>query len=190
MKSCNRCKRKKATCHFYKWKKRRYGICKRCTRKSGKIYRRKNRAVLAERDKKRNKKRRLHKSAQSKIYRLKNIKRLRKEGRARYRKFRNKIRSRNSRYYHSNAKLITKRRRVCKYGLSDADFRKMMRAQKGVCKICGRKAGKKPLHVDHDHQTKKVRGLLCHKCNLGLGLFSDSLRVLKEAVTYLEDVIE
>ncbi len=67
----------------------------------------------------------------------------------------------------------------------------MLAAQKGVCAIChktckpvGRKLGR--LSVDHDHTTQKVRGLLCGKCNLGLGYFGDSPDTLVNAILYLE----
>lgn len=59
------------------------------------------------------------------------------------------------------------------YGISLADYNTMFEAQNGVCKICGTPPdsnGKiKRLHIDHDHKTGKVRGLLCVTCNTGLG---------------------
>ena len=55
-----------------------------------------------------------------------------------------------------------------RYGLTVHDFDKMLISQSGMCKFCGngfRKDSNEP-HVDHDHETKKVRGLLCTRCNL------------------------
>jgi hypothetical protein len=59
-------------------------------------------------------------------------------------------------------------------------------AAKG-CAICGAtkcKSGKK-LAVDHDHKTKRIRGLLCANCNNGIGRFKDSIELLKRAIEYL-----
>lgn len=60
----------------------------------------------------------------------------------------------------------------------------MFSEQKGLCGIC-KKGIDESSHVDHCHSTGKVRGLLCRPCNSGLGLFSDSTRLLKSAITYL-----
>ena len=78
------------------------------------------------------------------------------------------------------------------YGISSEDFNEIFEAQKGVCAICGQeedmviKGKKVNLAVDHNHETKAVRGLLCHKCNRGLGLFRDSISNLEQAVSYLK----
>ena len=59
--------------------------------------------------------------------------------------------------------------------------------QGGRCLICGKSQTKnKLLHVDHNHSTGKVRGLLCGKCNSGLGMFGDSVEVLYTAIEYLK----
>ena len=55
-----------------------------------------------------------------------------------------------------------------RYGIGAAEFDELVRDQHGVCAICGRE---NPEHVDHDHETGKVRGILCFNCNGGLGQF-------------------
>lgn len=57
------------------------------------------------------------------------------------------------------------------------------------CNICGDSKpaqGRFRLNVDHDHETGKIRGVLCSSCNLGLGKFKDDLKLLKAAVKYIQ----
>lgn len=70
------------------------------------------------------------------------------------------------------------------YGLSQTDYDKMLARQGGNCAIC-RLLNDTPLHVDHDHKTNKIRGLLCRGCNFGLGNFEDSIGRLQGAIEYL-----
>lgn len=57
-------------------------------------------------------------------------------------------------------------------------------AHDGKCEICGSQS-EQVLHVDHCHDTNKIRGMLCRTCNLGLGNFKDSKDLLSKAVAYL-----
>ena len=66
--------------------------------------------------------------------------------------------------------------------------------QKSVCKICGKTVHKAPENskdkknqavIDHDHKTGKLRGLLCHQCNVGIGNFKDSIDRMLNAILYL-----
>ena len=78
-----------------------------------------------------------------------------------------------------------------RYGISLQDFENIKYLQNYGCAICGEIPDKnKPkqsnkLHVDHCHQTGKVRGLLCHLCNRGIGLFRENKELLKKAIDYL-----
>lgn len=74
------------------------------------------------------------------------------------------------------------------YGISLDEYNIFLENQGGVCAICGQpeKDSKKTyLSVDHDHETGKVRGLLCSDCNRGLGSFKDSPDLLDKAKAYL-----
>lgn len=104
-----------------------------------------------------------------------------KDGRHTYCKECNNARSRESRerlhggtrHYH-----LTRR-----YGIGAAEVDAMISNQGGVCVVCGRPD---PQHVDHDHVTGNVRGILCFNCNGGLGQFADDQDRLIEAARYLD----
>lgn len=81
-----------------------------------------------------------------------------------------------------------------KYGITTVEYDAMVDVHQGLCAICGKPqqavnglTGKMfDMNVDHDHETKKVRGLLCHNCNRGLGMFQDSADLLRRAAEYLD----
>lgn len=76
-----------------------------------------------------------------------------------------------------------------KFGLSTEEYNAVLQKQQNRCGICGVKQGdiKTTFSVDHDHSNGRVRGLLCHECNMGLGKFKDSTKVLLAAVEYLKE---
>lgn len=69
------------------------------------------------------------------------------------------------------------------YKVSLEEYNKVIESNNGVCEICGESPEK--ICFDHDHQTDKARGSLCHKCNSGLGLLKDDMKVLEKALYYL-----
>ena len=71
-----------------------------------------------------------------------------------------------------------------KYGVSEEDYSEMLSEQEGVCAVC-EVGTESTLHVDHNHTTGEVRGLLCVNCNTGLGKLQDDPKVLAKAMTYL-----
>jgi len=74
-----------------------------------------------------------------------------------------------------------------KFGSSEEDFEKRFKLQNSKCGICGiEREEKRAFSLDHDHKTGRIRGILCTKCNLGLGYFSDNKDLLSKAVSYLE----
>src|SRR5438132_8018897 len=72
------------------------------------------------------------------------------------------------------------------YGVPLEVYRAKVRAQGGVCAICGGPPGKRSLNVDHDHVTGKIRDLLCPTCNVGLGGLRDDPLLLRKAADYIE----
>jgi hypothetical protein len=71
------------------------------------------------------------------------------------------------------------------YGITIEDYDAMFAAQGGRCAICSARPTRR-LAVDHDHKTGAVRALLCHRCNPGLGLFTDDPNKLIAAADYIE----
>lgn len=76
-----------------------------------------------------------------------------------------------------------------KYGIGVKEFEALLEAQGGGCAICGTTVNPqrgKSMHLDHDHKTGAVRGILCHPHNVLLGLVNDDTSLLLKAIGYLE----
>lgn len=73
------------------------------------------------------------------------------------------------------------------YGISIQDYNKIFEEQNGCCAICLKHQMEfnKNLHVDHDHNTGKIRGLLCHNCNLAIGRLQDDPVIIARALEYV-----
>ena len=78
------------------------------------------------------------------------------------------------------------------YGITLEEYDAMILSQNGVCSICGEKeivvmrGIKQSLSVDHCHSTNRIRGLLCSKCNRGIGAFGDNIDIMVSAISYLK----
>ena len=143
--------------------------------------------------------------AYMKIYRNKNKDSLREYNLSYYEKNKEHLRK-NAREYFQNNKTDEKRERhieytktwysehreevrikalMNNYGLTLEEYEVMLERQENKCSICGSKHT--VLCVDHNHETGKVRGLLCHSCNLGLGTFKDNIHLLQKSIDYLKE---
>ena len=69
------------------------------------------------------------------------------------------------------------------YGVTPEGYGRLKDRAGGTCEICGEQDP--ALHIDHDHSTGNVRGLLCANCNRGLGMFRDDPGILRKAIEYL-----
>jgi hypothetical protein len=100
--------------------------------------------------------------------------------------------ARNKRFYYGHREQVLKRAKdfyaanpdvwLKRYGITSKDFETMLEKQNGACAVCKKK---KKLCVDHDHETGKVRGLLCRACNTAIGNLGDSHEGLLNAAQYL-----
>ena len=90
-------------------------------------------------------------------------------------------------YYHNNKDTVKDTYLQTNYGITLEDYNLLLEKQNEKCKICNNECPTgKSLAVDHNHETGKVRGLLCKNCNIGLGMFFDNLDFLESAVLYLK----
>lgn len=97
-------------------------------------------------------------------------------------------------YHHEGGKEKQKKRsfknNLKKYGITPENYQELFKQQEGKCAICSSSEVSVArrsynLFVDHDHKTGKVRGLLCHHCNTGLGHYKDNTETLQKAIEYL-----
>jgi hypothetical protein len=72
-----------------------------------------------------------------------------------------------------------------KFGITIDDYYRMFHEQGGVCAICDSPPDERRLHVDHSHETKKIRSLLCFDCNTALGKAKEDVEILRKMIDYV-----
>lgn len=100
---------------------------------------------------------------------------------------------RNREYHRANLERLESNAMEKRYGITMVEYDAILISQNGVCAICGgtseqfdkRNGRVRKMHVDHDHRTNIVRGILCHRCNTAIGSMYDSPELLLRAVEYL-----
>jgi len=113
--------------------------------------------------------------------------------RSEYWKKRHKSRQNNSWYYRNKEKNKDNVLKY-KYGITLEEYNLMVESQNGLCALCDKHNVKIrgetiSLAVDHDHETGKIRGLLCNACNTSLGVYK-TIAMLKKVIKYLEKADE
>jgi hypothetical protein len=97
-----------------------------------------------------------------------------------------RVAANNRRYRAANAQRFRDGHRRRVFNLTAEQYEAVLEAQGGGCALCGR--GPHPgrsLHVDHDHETGAIRGLLCFRCNVGIGHFREDKLRMADAIVYL-----
>ena len=97
-----------------------------------------------------------------------------------------KIRAAAKKWREKNPDYAKWHSRKVKYGLTKAQIEAILETQRNCCGICGDILLLNNVHVDHDHSTGRVRGLLCLCCNSGMGQLRDSIQILEKAIAYLK----
>lgn len=101
-----------------------------------------------------------------------------------YKKNANSVIAKTKAKYAANPNVARNANLVRKYGITLAERNEMLEKQNGCCAICNEKL--QNIKVDHCHKTNKIRELLCHNCNVLLGLAKDKVATLQNAVKYLQ----
>lgn len=173
---CTLCGDTKPTSEFQKEGSRRRPRCKRCIALRMQAWYRKNakRVYAANRARREADPEHATKYREYKrIWSENNREKLREYSRAAY--HRNKDKAKKA-TYASTIKRV--------YGLTIEAYNTMCEAQGNACALCCKPFVKKP-HIDHDHETGVVRGILCGPCNTGIGKLGDTVESLERAVAYL-----
>jgi len=142
-------------------------------------------------------------AAQRQRYRIKNEDKIQQY----YSDNKDKILERGKQYYSDNKEMVLGKQKkyrennkekirkrdwlynLKRYGITKKEYLEMFNEQNGCCKICKTHQSKlkSGLHIDHNHNTGKIRGLLCSKCNQALGLLNEDVSLLTDSLKYLEN---
>lgn len=197
IKTCSKCKQETSFSCFCKSSIQKSSLnpsCKECNKGRHRKYRAENKEKI---------------SLWHKQYRKDNPEKCRSDSNKSYAKNKNKVQARQKKYRQDNKEkeslrhkshyeknkhnpefLHKQRGHFLKrhYGITIQDYDDIYIEQGGRCAVCGTHQSKldRSLAVDHCHSTKIVRGLLCHKCNIGIGCFNDDVNLFKNVVKYLE----
>ena len=89
--------------------------------------------------------------------------------------------------YYAENKDVWFKSNLKKYNITLDEYYDLLTKQNRCCAICSISEAElnKKMHIDHNHTTGEVRGLLCHHCNTGIGLFKENILVMKKAMEYL-----
>lgn len=164
MQKCSTCNKVLSLENFHKKSQNKNGysgICRRCTSEKAKLNRDSDPNFAAK-----------HKLRGSKWYAKNKEDKLRKNKQWRE--------NNKSKYREINLK--------SRFGLTSQEYDKLLLSQNNSCAICNKNQDEFSyfLVVDHCHKTGKIRGLLCKKCNLGIGHLNDNIQILQNSIEYLK----
>ena len=99
-----------------------------------------------------------------------------------------KYRDKANRWRQKSPEKVKKYTLMASYGMTAEEYYQLFDKQEGLCLIClAPEKENRLLSVDHCHYTGKIRGLLCKKCNTGIGMLQDDPELLKRALAYLDE---
>jgi hypothetical protein len=200
MKKCSICKKLRKSSSFHKSTQNKDGLdywCKFCKKIRNKNYNSNNKEKISKRAKKYYLAHREETLKQCKKYALEHKEQIKQRQHKWYKRNKRHHREWSKQYYLNNKRRLLKlsrKQRLKTFNLSINDYNTLMREQNYVCAICKQKETLKKtngnsarrLSIDHNHKSKKVRGLLCNRCNVILGKIDDNIILLKSMIKYLQ----
>ena len=203
-KICSKCKLDKELSSFYYRKdKNTYdSICRECLAKYKREYYQKNKDRLREIDNiyRSDPERREKKNKKQREYYQKNKKKISEQNKIKRGGENKELYNENQKLYRqNNPEKVTNYRLKSNYNITLYEYNEIFNNQDGRCLICNIELVHRldnlksyPSEsilsgvIDHDHETGKIRGILCNKCNMGIGLLKHDTSILLSAVKYLE----
>lgn len=126
-----------------------------------------------------------HSEETKKLFKTSNKESIKKASEARYKDYKHK----HPRKVDNPFLYLKSRNLLRDFNMSLLEYNELFERQDGCCAVCGIHQSKiknmKSLCVDHNHDTGKIRGLLCDCCNRGIGLFNDDIELLDRVKVYL-----
>lgn len=187
--TCSRCKKEKLISDFYKSSYPAYKYwCKECLKEYIRKWKKKNLERVKVYSKTHNIKHKKQISDYNKVYEATHKTDRVRRRKTYYQKHKERIKMNGKKWNIKSRPLVRAEKLKYTYGITIDDYNNMLKSQKECCAICGTHKDdlKTILGVDHNHQTNKVRGLLCSKCNIALGGFHDDPILLMKAIKYLK----
>lgn len=149
-------------------------VCSTCRLENTKRWRNKNKEKVLFLEKK---------------YRMENVEKCKAKDKKSYEKHKEARLEADKDYYWNGGGKQKARWRIIKrkYGITREEFNEVFERQGMACAICGKRDFTEwTLNIDHDHETGRLRGILCNNCNIAIGLMKDNVGFLECAIKYLE----
>jgi hypothetical protein len=178
MKQCTKCLKEKQSTDFYSKRGKPRSICKSCEAEARKVYRKEHGDQMRTRERQY-----YAASPTMKANKRKHIQAHKEQKRLTDALYHRNNKGKRAAYRKSRQEIERERYLKRKYGIDLEKYNQLLEEQFGLCAIC---LEEKPLHVDHDHKTGIVRGLLCSNCNTAVGLLKDDALNIQGAINYLE----
>jgi len=190
LKQCTQCKEWKSRDLFNKRAAKADGLqseCRACHTERCRKYKKENPEKVAESLRKSREKHRDEINEKARAYAQQNRQKIRECCRKSRLNNLEQYRERERAYYHANKGKIREKTLKAKYGITLSQYNMILSMQEFKCACCGKEdsGGNGSFNVDHDHDTGRIRGLLCQNCNAGIGQLGDTVEGILNAVRYL-----